>query len=301
MSSGTAKVASAWRSAAEGVRHAPFVHAVAVLTLTIVLFTAGLARGADAFLQGLLASLGGEVRVTVYLADGLPAADAEALAAALGERVGGRAALVSPAQALERLGRELPEVRGLLVSLEDNPLPASVELSVPPARRTAEALAAFAREARGLPGVADVEWGEEAVGRLSALARLLRVGAALAFAVVLLATVTVVAATLQLSIYARREEIEIQKLVGATDRFVRAPFVLEGLVQGVLGGLLAAALLALLSRAAGPSLAALLSFLMPGELAPPLLTPRLAAELVGAGALLGLFGSLLAVRRFLRA
>ncbi|MCI0571690.1 MAG: permease-like cell division protein FtsX [Myxococcaceae bacterium] len=299
--SALAKAASAWRSTAEGVRHAPFVHAIAVVTLTIALFTAGLARGADALIQSLLASLGGEVRVTVYLEEGLPEEDAETLRRGLEQRVGGAATLVTPTDALERLGRELPEVRGLLVSLEDNPLPPSVELAVPEGRRTPEALRALAMEARRLPGVTDVEWGEEAVARLSAIARVLRLGGAVAFAVVLLATVTIVAATLQLSIYARREEIEIQKLVGATDRFVRVPFVLEGLLQGLLGGALASAGLLAFSRSAGPHLAQLLAFLVEGGVAPALLTPRLVMELLLGGALLGLMGSLLAVRRFLRA
>lgn len=298
--SGVAKLLSAWRSAAEGVRHAPFVHGVAVLTLTIALFSVGLARGADGLVQALLASLGGQVTVTVYVEDGLTAQEAEALRAALATRAGGSAALVSPAQALERLGRELPEVRGLLVSLEDNPLPTSVELTVPEGRRGPEALRQLAASVRELPGVADVEWGEEAVGRLSVLARLLRLGGAVAFAVVLLVTITVVSATLQLSIYARREEIEIQKLVGATDRFVRAPFVLEGVVQGVLGGVLATGGLVALARVAGPHLGPLLAFLVPGDVAPPLVTPRLLLELVAGGALLGLLGSVLAVRRFLR-
>jgi cell division transport system permease protein len=298
--SAQAKVLSAWRSAAEGVRHAPFVHAVAVLTLTIALFTAGLARGVDSFVQALLGSLGGAVTVTVYLEDGLAPEKAEALRATLETRVGGRATLVSPDQALARLGRELPEVQGLLVTLEDNPLPPSVELAVPEGQRDPASLRQLAEALRKLPGVTEVEWGEEAVGRLSAIARVLRLGGAVAFVVVLLATITIVSATLQLSIYARREEIEIQKLVGATDRFVKVPFVIEGVLQGLLGGALAVAGLAALSRLAVPRLEELLAFLMAGALAPQLLTPRLVVELVLGGALLGLSGSLLAVRRFLR-
>ncbi len=77
-----------------------------------------------------------------------------------------------------------------------------------------------------------MDYGDEALERLSPIARALRLASLIAFALVFLTTVIIVSATLQLAIYARREEIEIQKLVGGTDRFVRVPFLIEGLLQG---------------------------------------------------------------------
>ena len=105
----------------------------------------------------------------------------------------------------------------------------------------------------------------------------------------------------QLAIYARREEVEIQKLVGATDRFVQAPFLLEGVVQGLAGALLAVVALGVFRQTAGPHLASLFSFLrLPTVAAGP--SPWLeAAQLAAVGAALGLAGSYLAVHRFLRA
>src|SRR5262249_41118994 len=115
-----------------------------------------------------------------------------------------------------------------------------------------------------------------------------------------IATVVIVSATLQLAIYSRREEIEIQKLVGATDRFVKAPFLIEGVLQGVLGALCALLGLWAFAAFAGPPLQALFAFLIGPTGGPGLLTAALAAELVGAGAALGLCGSFVAVGRFLR-
>jgi cell division transport system permease protein len=118
--------------------------------------------------------------------------------------------------------------------------------------------------------------------------------------VVLLATVVIVSATLQLAIYARREEIEIQKLVGATDRFVKAPFLIEGFLQGLLGAVVAVVALLTFERLVGPGLVSLFAFLVgPGGMV-PLLEPGLALELLAAGCGLGLGGSFIAVGRFLR-
>jgi cell division transport system permease protein len=148
--------------------------------------------------------------------------------------------------------------------------------------------------------VTAVDYGEQAIERLSAIVRAVRVAGAFAFALIVIATVLIVSATLQLAIYARRQEIEIQKLVGATDRFVKAPFLLEGLLQGLLGATVALAGLWGFSRYISPRLSELFTFLwLPGS-GTELLAPALALELWTAGAMLGLLGSFLAVSRFSR-
>ncbi len=298
--SALAKVSYFWRSAAGGLRHSPFVHFIAVTTIAIALFSAGLARTAGRALEGLLASLGGEVEVTVYLAPELSTEQVEAMRAQLEEAGGGTAVLVDPDEALARLARELGDLGDALSQLPENPLPPSLELSVAPERRTPEGLAALARQVGALPGVTDVDYGREAVERLTAISRALRYGGLVAFAVVLFATIIIVSATLQLAIYARREEIEIQKLVGGTDRFVKAPFLIEGLLQGLLGAAVALVGLWAFGRLVGPTLASLFSFLMGPATSEPLVRPGLALELVLAGSMLGLVGSFVAVGRFLR-
>jgi cell division transport system permease protein len=295
-----AKAAYFWRSAASGLRHAPFIHFVAVTTIAIAIFSAGLAQATGRMVEALIGSLGGEVQVTVYLS---PELDEEG-AAVLRERMvalsGGRASLVPPRAALERLATELGDLGEALAQLPENPLPPSLELEVPPERRTPGALKALAQQLRAMPGVTGVDYGEEAVERLSAISKALRYGGWVAFAVVLLATVVIVSATLQLAIYARRGEIEIQKLVGATDRFVKAPFLIEGFLQGLLGAGVALAGLVAFERFAGPGLASLFSFLVGSGGMVPLLEPGIALQLLAAGCALGLGGSFIAVGRFLR-
>lgn len=298
--SALAKAAYFWRSAAVGLKHSPFVHFIAVTTIAIALFSAGLARGGARLLDNLVASLGGEVEVTVYLAPELGEDEVHGVRTQVEALSGGQVTMVPPEAALSRLRTELGDLGDALAELPENPLPASLELRVPPEKRTPGALQALAKELRAQPGVSGVDYGEAAVERLSAIARALRFGTLVAFVVVLGATIIIVAATLQLAIYARRGEIEIQKLVGATDRFVKAPFLLEGLLQGLLGAGVALLGLWAFGRVVGPTLGSLFAFLLGPGVAAPWVEPRLALELLGAGCGLGLGGSFVAVGRFLR-
>lgn len=298
--SALAKVSYFWRSAAGGLKHSPFVHFIAITTIAIALFAAGLARTAGRALDGLLASLGGEVEVTVYLSPELRPDQVEALRSKLETAGGGRTVLVKPDDALKRLAHELGDLGDALSQLPENPLPPSLEVTVAPERRTPEQLEVLAQQIRAMAGVTGVDYGREAVERLTAIARALRFGGLVAFAVVLFATIIIVSATLQLAIYARREEIEIQKLVGATDRFVKAPFLIEGLLQGVLGAVVAVAGLWTFGRLVGPTLTSLFSFLLGPGSSEPLVRAGLVVELVVAGSVLGLVGSFIAVGRFLR-
>jgi cell division transport system permease protein len=148
--------------------------------------------------------------------------------------------------------------------------------------------------------VEGVDYGEDALERLAALSKGLKLASVVAFAVVFLTTIVVVSATLQLAIYTRREEIEIQKLVGATNRFVRAPFLLEGIVQGLISASIAAGSLWALATWGAPHAAGAFAFLaLPAGT--QLVSLRLALEILALGVGMGLSGSVVAVRRFLRA
>ncbi len=295
-----AKAEVFWRSALQGIRHQPFPHAVAVLTLAIALFALGLGRAGSMAMDSLLGSLGSDVQVTVWLRPEAPPAKVEALVNSLRGR-GFTAQLVTPRAALERLGHELGAEADALRGLGSDSLPPSLEVGVPPAWREPASLRAFAQELQGRAEVAEVDWGEAAVERLGALARAVRWGGLFAFSILLGATVVVVSATLQLGIYARRGEVEIQKLVGATDRFVRAPFLIEGLLQGLAGAALALLGLAVVLQFVAPQLKALFVFLQVPNASTSLWGVRSTLELLGVGAGLGLLGSFLAVSRALRA
>jgi cell division transport system permease protein len=295
----SARLAYFVRTAIGSMVRSPFVHVIAISALALSLLGFGLARIAGNQLDALVASLGGEVEFTVYLAPDAPSDKVDELEKALVVRTQGTLSRISPAVALGRLASQLGEQGKALTELGDNPLPWSLELKLPATSRDPAALKLLAEKTRSLPFVTGVDYGEEALDRLSVIARALRLAGLFVFALVFLTTVIVVSATLQLAIFARREEIEIQKLVGGTDRFVRMPFLIEGALQGVFAGGVALAgvfgAIRWLERDGGD----LVGFLMLGG---HFVVPwgRLALEQVGLGVLLGLTGSFIAVRRFLR-
>ena len=288
------------RAAFAGLRMSPFVHFVASLAIGVALFSAGLSSHGVRLVNSVLDSWGAEAEITFYLKGEVTPEAAETLVARVGQEEGGQARLVTPEAALERLRAEFGEAGGVLANLPKNPLPWSIELNPPAGHRSASAIAVLAARWVQAPEVESVEYGREWLERLESLATAARGAGALVLLIVLAAAVVVVAATLQLAIYARREEIEIQKLVGATDAFVKAPFLFEGIFQGLFGASLAAGGLHAFSHYMGPRLSDALSFLSGGLVFPRLIDLHGWLELCVVGACLGLVGSLVAVRRFLR-
>lgn len=282
---------SLWRS--------PFVHVIAIASLALSLVGYGVARLVDQQLEALIRSLGSDVELTVYVTDSVEAQQLESLRVALEVRTSGSAKVVTPAEALGRLAQQLGEQGHALTELHENPLPPSIELKLPPEGRDPAMLKALATQTRAVPFVTGVDYGEEALERLSTVVRALRLGGLIVFALVFVTAVIIVSATLQLAIFARREEIEIQKLVGGTDRFVRIPFLIEGMLQGLLASAAALGLTYALVRVLESDSGEAVAFLrLRGRFMVD--WPRLGAEQLGLGVSLGLLGSFVAVRRFLR-
>lgn len=288
------------RAAFAGLRASPFIHFVAALTVAVTMFSVGLARFGVRALGVALESWDSEVQVTLYLSDSVKPDEGQALVERIRREDGGEVRYVAPDEALARLRKDLGQAGDVLANLPKNPLPATLEIRPKAASRSAASIASLAGRWATLPGVETVEYGREWVERLEGLGRAVRGAGALLLLVVLAAAVVVVAATLQLAIHARREEIEIQKLVGATDAFVKAPFLLEGMIQGFLGAALGYVGLWAFARYLGPPVLRALSFAVQGLALPLLISVRGGLQLCGAGMVLGLVGSVLAVRRFLR-
>ncbi|HZZ85709.1 MAG TPA: permease-like cell division protein FtsX [Anaeromyxobacteraceae bacterium] len=284
-----------FRRAVDAMRRTPFVTLVATATIFVAVFLTGLFAGALQSAERLLAVWGGDVQVSVYLEEG---ADLDQAVAAAGRLAPGAAIeAVTPHEALARLAASLGDERKLLAGVGEAALPASVEVHAPGIGvEQAEQLAA---RLRAVPGVADVDFGNAWLERLERfLKRLRQVGAALVGALSVAAAV-LVANTLRLGVYARRDEIEIMKLVGATNVFVELPFLIEGLLQGLIGAGLATTSLLVLYAALAPRLhaaAPMVAHLTRADVLPL----SLLAGLWGGGAALGLVASAVAVRRFLR-
>lgn len=282
--------ADAWTS----FRRNGLMTAAAVTTITVALLVVGTAVLLGLNLARVATAVEEQVQVVAFLQEDLDPARAEAVRAAAADLPGVQAVrFVGRDEALRRLQAHLGEGNAFADLVAANPLPDSLELVLADPSRAAEVAAAVARQ----PGVTDVGYGGEVVDRLLALTRGIRLLAAMLTLFLAGVALIVVVNTLRLTVIARRQEIEIMALVGATRWFIRWPFVLEGLFEGIAAGALAVLVLGAVYAAGMLRLQATMPFLPlvpPAEAVLPLLGWVLAAGL-GVGAA----GSMIAIRRFL--
>jgi cell division transport system permease protein len=288
------------RTSLSGLRTSTVTSVVSATTIGVALVLVGAFTLLLRNMEGLLDTFGDDLRVTAYLDDALEPGAHPALADRVSTIEGvSEVVVVSKEEALRRFQEGVGRTTGLLAALEENPLPASLEISLSDARRTPEGLRVVVEALDGLPGVADLAYGQEWVEGYARVVGLVR-GVALGVGGVLaLATLLIVANTIRLSVYARRDELQILSLVGASRPFIATPFLAEGALQGALGGMLAVAVLYAMFRLALPEIEAGLTLLL-GFAEPRFLDLRSVLRLIGAGGLLGLLGSAAAVLQGLR-
>ncbi|MGI9590128.1 MAG: cell division protein FtsX [Myxococcota bacterium] len=278
---------SAWR----GLAASPVTSAVAVGTIGVSLVLVGAFALTLRNMEELLDRFADDLRVTAYLSEGL-ADDERARLAGVVETVEGveSVRLVSKQEAMERFRAGVGRGGALLDGLGENPLPASLEITLVPERRSPVGMAVVVEALTGLPGIDDLASGQDWVEgylRFVALIRGLAFGLG---AILVLATLLIVANTIRLAVYSRRDELEILSLVGASRSFVSTPFLLEGVLQGGIGGALALLLLFGLFRLVIPGFEFGLELVL-GGLSPRFFSGAEACWLVAGGASLGLVGS----------
>ncbi len=251
-------------------------------------------------MQGLVERIGSELTLSAYLETGLDdVARAELAQRARGIEGVMAVEALSAADALERFPERTGVSAEAIEVLDANPLPASLEVRLATDSRGPEQVARVRSALLALGSVTDVSGGEDWVagyGRALGFVRALGLGVG---SVLGLTILVIVASTVRLALLARRDELEILSLVGASRATLQLPFLLEGTAQGALAGLLALALLRGLFVLAKPSVDAALGFLAGPDAAGFLGLGQMTA-LVGGGALLGLVGaaiSLLGERR----
>jgi cell division transport system permease protein len=278
------------REALLAFRRAPLLSALSVTTIAFSLFVIGLFGLVAVNLQDALRGVAERVEIVAYVLPGTPI---EAITTAEKDIEGfpevQSAAYVSDDSALARARAELVEFRDVLQELERNPLPGSIEVKLRPKFRDAEHVNDVAERLRGFGFVDDVRFGRDWVEKLDRLRQIaaavgLVVGAA--FAVV---AIIIIGTTIRMAVLQRSREIAIMRLVGATDGFVRRPFLLQGAFKGMLGGLVAITLsfgaYTLINR-----------WLFHAAF----FSREQAVAIVGFGMLIGFFGSAASVGRHLR-
>ena len=218
-------------------RRAPLLSVLSMTTIAFALFVVGLFGLVVLNLRTALADIEERVEIVAYLIRGTPVeigtvamGDIQAFPEVVSVQY------VNEDEALARARRQLVELQGIFQDLETNPLPASLEIRLKPGFRDEDHVRQVADRLRGFRFVEDVRYGREWIAKLD---RLRDLGAAVGLAIGIafaLASVIIIGTTIRMGVLHRSREISIMRLVGATDGFIRRPFLLEGALKGAIGG-----------------------------------------------------------------
>ncbi len=275
------------REALNASRRAPLLSILGIVTIAFSLFAFGLFALVAVNIRHALRNVEQRVEIRAFVSEGT---SADAIAAAMADIAVfpevANVDYITQEGALARARRDMGEFSDVF---EEAMLPASLDIHLKPGLRDPGTVEAVADRLKSYQFVDDVRYGEEWVQKLYQLRTIAAgtgLGLGLAFAAV---SIIIIGATIRVSVLAREREIAIMRLVGATDSFVRAPFLIDGFSKGVLGGLLAIGLTWVTYRMVNTQLFTVVFF-----------DPRLIAVGLFCGALIGVLGSATSVWSHLR-
>lgn len=184
------------------------------------------------------------IRIMAYLRPNIPRTDISQLKVKVQGVYGVQSVrFISRDDALQMLKTQMKRQASLFTNLKENPLPDAFEIQMIAASQDQEKIEALAARLESLPEVDDVEYGQKWLARFTNVFNLFRLTGFALGGLFFIAAVFIVANTIRLVLYTRRDEVEIMRLVGATDSFIMAPFYITGVIQGALGGILGLAVL----------------------------------------------------------
>ena len=246
-------------TAAQGFWRNPVMSLASTFTIGLMLLLFAFFLATDRGLQAAVSVLESKVELAIFLEDNARVSDVLALRARIeADPAVSRVDYIPKDQAMARLvdiAAKRPDIQ--IVDTSSNPLQDSLEIKLAHAQ-DAPRVAASLREEVGKGIVGDVVDNPQVVDKLLTITRVLSIGGLAVLAMMLIVALFVIVNTIRIAVHARRDEIEIMKLVGATDWFVRWPFILEGMLVGALGAVAATAVVLV---AAGPVMGAMVNFI----------------------------------------
>jgi cell division transport system permease protein len=295
-----AQVVFTYQRVAKSLKELIWTHLLTAATLAMTLFVFGGFLIVQENLQGLLKGWGRQIEIFAYLKEGLSTADYQVLVAEVRSYPEIESVrYVSKERAWEEFKKSLGAQSGLLDGLDRDILPSSLEVTLKPGYREHPSVESLAARLKNLKGVSEVEFPQEWVEKLNFLVWGVQWAKWILGALLFIATFLIVGNTAKLAILARKDEIEIMRLVGAGTGLVRAPFIVEGMMQGVAGAAFALLLLGLVFAFIKFQLGPALRFYLAEEDL-RFLNGQGATLLLVLGWILGTSGSIFSVRRYLR-
>ena len=287
-----------FRRAALNIRQNLLINVLAVVTITLSFLIVSLFLLVFINLEGAGEEWSEKVQVTVYFDRELNNKEFASLRNVIMTLEGSSSVrYVSRSDALKRFRARLRGQEALLDGVPADILPASLEIRLTQAYRSSDAIEAYVTRLKKIPTITEVQYGEEWVRRFNTFMNFMRFAGALLGSFIALAVLFIISNTIRLTIYSRRDEVELLEIVGATRLFIRTPFLIEGMLQGFCGAVMALLILA------GVSLAFLnhagnFTLFNPKDVGLVFIPAPLCIAIVIAGILVGLVGSLTSLHRF---
>ncbi len=283
------------------IRQNVFVNVVTIGTITLALLIVSLFLLVFVNLENAAENWSERVQVTVYFDKELAPQDRSILREKITALSGvSRVSYVTRDEALKRFKSRLRGQDTLLEGVRAEVLPTSFEISLKRSHRETASVENFVTDLKRIPGITEVQYGEEWVRRFNSFLNFMRLLGALLGGFLVIAVIFIVSNTIKLTIYSRRDELEVMSLVGATSFFIKAPFLLEGLIQGIVGSSLSIVLLFGLYEAFLHNAGGFITF-NPVTSGLNFLPLEYVGGILFAGALLGFIGSLTSLKRFISA
>ena len=278
------------------IRRNGLMSVAALMTVALSLLILGIFTIAVMNLNHMASVLESQIQVTVYLQDSLNDVETREIGTRITKLPGvTRVNFVGKEEAMGRFKQRLGAQQGLLAELgEANPLPNSFEVKVDRPERVKPVALAIAQ----FKGIEAARYGQEVVEQLFSLTRMVRIFGVVLIVFLGLAALFIIVNTIRLTVFARRREIGIMKYVGATDWFIRWPFIIEGVLLGTLGAFISAVLLTQFYSMMTGQVYESLAFLPLLPQYPFLGYVNLFLLVAGIG--IGALGSIISVKKFLR-
>ncbi len=209
------------------------------------------------------------------------------------------ATFVSAEQAVDKFREKFPELAGIIENIDVNPFPPSIETTFREKAISFREASGLITQIENMPGVEDVQFNQEWVDRVNSFSRLAKAVGFFLGGILVLASFFIISNVIKLNVFARKDEIEILRLVGATNTFIRVPYLLEGITLGIIGGLASLFLLLLLINSIPIYLGSRLGVL--NELVNfRYLSFTQSITIVSEGGVIGFLGSFTSLARFLK-
>lgn len=285
--------------AVSNIRQNVFVNVVTIGTITLALLIVSLFLLIFVNLENAAENWSERVQVTAYFDKELAPQELSAFREKISALSGvSSVSYVSRAEALKRFKSRLKGQEALLEGVRSEVLPTSFEISLKRSHRDTVSVESFVTALKRIPGITEVQYGEEWVRRFNSFLNIMRLLGGLLGGFLVIAVIFIVSNTIKLTIYSRRDELEVMSLVGATRLFIKIPFLLEGLMQGMAGSVLSVILLYGLYEGFLHNVENFLAF-NPVTSGLSFLPLEYISGLLVAGAMLGFIGSLTSLKRFI--